>query len=121
MAGETTQPSINDLITTGQAGSLLGEALYRMADLVLKDNGSQFARRFHEYLALLISPPGALNHHLFGNRFRTNLPDSAPATAWQIGLGAAIDAHANDRSISATLLRRSATTEFSMSYGLPGT
>ena len=38
MAGETDPPSINDMITTGQAGSLLGEALYRMADLVLKDN-----------------------------------------------------------------------------------
>ena len=36
MAGETDPPSINDMITTGQAGSLLGEALYRMADLVLK-------------------------------------------------------------------------------------
>jgi hypothetical protein len=34
MAGETDPPSINDMITTGQAGSLLGEALYRMADLV---------------------------------------------------------------------------------------
>jgi hypothetical protein len=121
MAGETTQPSINDLITTGQAGSLLGEALYRMSDLVLRDNGSEFARRFHEYLAVLIAPPGAFNHHLFGNRFKTNLPDSAPATAWQIGLGAAVDAHANNASVSASLLRRSATTEFSMSYGLPGT
>ncbi len=41
MAGETDPPSINDMITTGQAGSLLGEALYRMADLVLKDHAER--------------------------------------------------------------------------------
>ena len=120
MAGETTAPSINDLITTGQAGSLLGEALYRMADLVLKDDGGGFARRFHEYLAFAIAPPDAVNRHVFGDRFRAGLPDSAPATAWQVGLGATFDAHAT-ANLSTAVLRRNATTEFSMAYGLPGT
>lgn len=119
MAGETTAPSINDLITTGQAGSLLGEALHRMSDLALKDNGSAFARRFHEYLAFVIAPPGEVNRRVFGNRFR-GLPDSAPATAWQIGLGATVDAHANAH-LSTAVLRRNASAEFSMAYGLPGT
>jgi hypothetical protein len=31
IAGETDNPSINDQITTGNAGSILGEELYRMA------------------------------------------------------------------------------------------
>ena len=119
MAGETTPPSINDLITTGQAGSLLGEALYRMSDLVFKDNGSAFARRFHEYLAFMVSPPNAVNRRAFGDRFR-GLPDSAPATAWQIGLGATVDAHASAQ-LSTPVLRRNAAVEFSMAYGLPGT
>jgi len=121
MAGETTPPSINDLITTGQAGSLLGETLYRMADLVLKDNGGQVARRFHEYLAMLLAPPTALNRHMFGRRLKIGLPDSAPATAWQIGLGATADAHARDPLLEATQLRRNATAQFSIAYGLPGT
>lgn len=120
MAGETSSPSINDLITTGQAGSLLGETLYRMADLVLKDNGGEVARRFHEYLAMVLAPSTALNRHMFGGRLRTGLPDSAPATAWQVGAGATADAHAHDPLLTATQLRRNATLTFSMSYGLPG-
>ena len=43
MAGETDPPSINDMITTGQAGSLLGEALYRMADRLLRQTGELLA------------------------------------------------------------------------------
>lgn len=121
MAGETSPPSINDLITTGQAGSLLSETLYRIADLVLKDNGGEVARRFHKYLAMLLDPPTALNRHIFGRRLKTGLPDSAPATAWQIGIGARVDAHASDPSLAATQLRRNATVQLSMSYGLPGT
>ncbi len=39
MAGETDLPSINDQITTAQAGALLGESLFRMASLVLHDVG----------------------------------------------------------------------------------
>src|SRR5688572_2581157 len=36
IAGETTPPSRNDQITTGIGGSFLGEALFRMASLVLE-------------------------------------------------------------------------------------
>lgn len=121
MAGETSPPSINDLITTGQAGSLLGETLYRMADLVLQDNGGRVARRLHEYLALVLSPPTTINRHMVGRRLALGLPDSAPATAWQIGMGGSADAHAHDPLLAATQLRRNATAEFSISYGLPGT
>ncbi len=39
IGGETDDPSINDQITTGQAGSILGEELYRMASLVLEQGG----------------------------------------------------------------------------------
>lgn len=119
MAGETDPPSIDDMITTGQAGSLLGESLYRMADLVLKDGGAK-PNEFHEYAATLISPPSGLNRRVFGERFKAKLPDKAPATTWQIRLGASLDAVAHDYSAPASLLRRDATVEFAMSYGLPG-
>ena len=44
MAGETDPPSINDQITTGNAGSLLGEALFRMAGLVLEEGGDKLRK-----------------------------------------------------------------------------
>jgi hypothetical protein len=128
MAGETDPPSINDMITTGQAGSLLGEALYRMADLVLKDQPGGAgtgdtpgkAPRWHEYVADALSPPRALNRRVFGEHFRAELADSTPATSWQVRLGASLDAVAHDYSAPVTLLNRDATAELWMSYGLPG-
>ena len=121
MAGETDPPSINDMITTGQAGSLLGEALYRMADLVLKDGNSTKPDALHEWGATLLSPPGGLNRWIFGERFKAKLPDTAPATIWQLRFGATMDALARDLSTpTSILLRRDATAEFAMSYGLPG-
>ena len=120
MAGETDPPSINDMITTGQAGSLLGEALYRMADLVLKDGGGQRPHRGYEYAATLISPPGGLNRRIFGDRFKAKLPDTAPATIWQIKFGATLASLGRDLSSPTAVLRSDATAEFSMSYGLPG-
>jgi hypothetical protein len=120
MAGETDPPSIDDMITTGQAGSLLGESLYRMADLVIKDRRGDKPDRLRDYLAAAIAPPSALNRHILGDRFKTQLSDSGPATSWQIRLGATLDAVARDYSAPANLLRRDATVEFSMAYGLPG-
>jgi hypothetical protein len=117
MAGETGPPSINDLITTGQAGSLLGEALYRLSDLVIKDRPRNV---WHGALAGLLSPPRAVNRLAFGDRYRKQLPDSAPATSWQVRLGATLDALAHDYSAPSTLLNRDAAAEFAMSYGLPG-
>lgn len=120
IAGETSPTSLNDLITTGQAGSLLGEALYRMADLVLKDVRPDAPPRKNEYTAMLISPPGGLNRRIFGQRFKARLPDTAPATQWQVSFGATTDALAEDFDSPVTLLRRDLTAEFSMAYGLPG-
>ncbi len=117
MAGEITPPSINDLITTGQAGTLLGESLYRIADLVLKDSPSHW---WHPYVAGILSPPTAVNRRVLGKDFKAELPDSAPSTTWEVRLGVRSDAVARDYSAPVTLLRRDATAEFSASYGLPG-
>ena len=120
MAGETDPPSIDDMITTGQAGSLLGEVLYRMADLVLKDDPGNPHRRIRNILANAISSPSGINRRVFGDRYRVNLPDTAPATSWQLRLGATLDAVKHDYSSPVSLLNRDATAEFQMSYGLPG-
>ena len=39
--GETTPPSINDQIASGIGGSFFGEALFRMASLVLEGDGEK--------------------------------------------------------------------------------
>jgi hypothetical protein len=55
VAGETTPPSRNDQITTSFGGSFLGEALYRMANLVL-DRGDGSKPLLRETGAALVSP-----------------------------------------------------------------
>ena len=121
MAGETDPPSINDIITTGQAGSLLGEALYRMADLIIRDSGSTGPSPGREFGAGLISIPSGMNRRILGNRYRAHLPDSLPVYFWQLRFGATMDALAKDVSTpTSLLLRRDATVDFNISYGLPG-
>lgn len=119
IAGETDPPSINDIITTGQAGSLLGEALYRLSDLVTKDNPGRH-HFWHDVLADALSPPRALNRRAFGEHFRNALADSAPATSWQLRLGGNVDALAHNHSQPSATLNRHVAGEYWMSYGLPG-
>lgn len=121
MAGETSRPSINDQITTGNAGSLLGEALFRMAGLVLEDAGPN-PPLGHKLAAAAISPPTAFNRIAFGDRFKEVYPNHQPATLWRCMAGASANVHSHNLS---PLVRPSsrdgnAIAEFAMSYGLPG-
>ncbi|MBJ6725234.1 DUF3943 domain-containing protein [Geomesophilobacter sediminis] len=109
MAGETDPPSLNDMITTGNAGSLLGEALFRMAGLVLNDDGAR-PDTLHEVGAAIISPPTAFNRYAFGNRFKSVFPSQHPATAWRFQVGSSFN----------TLSELNASFDFAMAYGLPG-
>ena len=109
MAGETDPPSINDQITTGNAGSLLGEALFRMAELVLNDGGSK-PNFWYEAGAAIISPPTAFNRTAFGDRYKTIYPSLNPATFWNIQLGSSFNSSTET----------AATMNFAMAYGLPG-
>jgi hypothetical protein len=109
MAGETDPPSINDMITTGNSGSLLGEALFRMSALVLNEGGSS-PDAAHEIGAAIISPTTTTNRYLFGDRFKTIFPSHDPATFWRFRLGASLSGDS----------QQNATLDFAMSYGLPG-
>jgi len=109
MAGETGPPSINDVITTGNAGSLLGEALFRMSELVLQDEGPR-PDAWHELGAAVLSPPTAFNRYAFGDRLKTVFPNYDPATFWRFRLGASLNG----------ILQENAVLDFGMSYGLPG-
>ncbi len=119
MAGETDPPSINDIITTGQAGSILGEAMYRMADLVMRDSGATGPSIFRQVASGVLS--GGVNRRILGNHFAPHLPDSLPYFFWQMRFGASMDALARDVSTPTSLfLRRDATADFGIAYGLPG-
>ena len=109
MAGETDPPSINDMITTGNAGSLLGEALFRMAGLVLQENGGH-PDTMHEIGAAIISPSTAFNRYAFDDRFKSVFPSQDPATAWRFQVGSSFNG----------LSQLNANLDFGMSYGLPG-
>jgi hypothetical protein len=119
MAGERQRPAINDQFTTGNAGSFLGEALYRMADLVLKDGGPK-PDIWHELGAFLISPASGVNRLAFGDRYSAGHPVQNPAKFWRLSLGASVNAHVNDLKISNLNVRDDYSTDFAIGYGLPG-
>jgi hypothetical protein len=117
--GETTPPSRNDQITTGIGGSFLGEALFRMASLVLEKQGLHSSWR--ELVAAGVSPAAGFNRHAFGNRFRGVFPSHDPAHFTRLQLGFSGTAQDDDEALSRTRLRRNeALGDFYLEYGLPG-
>lgn len=119
MAGETTRPSFNDLITTGNAGSLLGEALFRMAGLVLED-GRGNPGRWHELAAAVISPTTGFNRFVFGERFDAVFPSHKPAAFWRLLAGAGAQTHATNLDPTDSSHDANLTADLAMAYGLPG-
>jgi hypothetical protein len=117
--GETTHPSINDQFASGIGGSFFGEALFRMASLVLEGDGGK-PGLWREVGATLLSPSTGINRLAFGDRFKAVFPSHRPATFWRLRFGANLNADPNDQSGSSTLNRRETTADFSMAYGLPG-
>ena len=117
IAGETTPPSLNDQITTGFGGSFMGEALFRMSNLVLeRGNMPTFWR---EVSAAAISPPTGLNRLAFGDRFDTIFPSGDPVYYGRLALGVTTTTQSNTGP-STKLKHTEAIADFSLDYGLPG-
>jgi hypothetical protein len=120
-AGETTNPSINDQIASGIGGSFFGEALFRMASLLLEGDGHGDKPGFwREIGATILSPPTGINRFVFGDRFAPVFPSHNPATFWRLRLGASINQDTYDQSGPSTIKQIEGTADFSMDYGLPG-
>jgi hypothetical protein len=117
--GETTHPSINDQFASGIGGSFFGEALFRMANLVLEGDGEK-PGFWRELGATIISPSTGINRFAFGDRFKPVFPSQHPATFWRLRLGASLTSNLSDQGGSNTIKRTEATADFSMAYGLPG-
>jgi hypothetical protein len=117
VAGETTPPSLNDQITTGFGGSFLGEALFRMSNLVLEQ--ANMPKFWREVMGSAISPPSGLNRLAFGNRFDRIFSSHDPIYYGRFALGAST---ATTRQIgrSDKYQRNEGLVDFSLDYGLPG-
>jgi hypothetical protein len=117
--GETTNPSINDQIASGIGGSFFGEALFRMASLVLEGDGGK-PGLWRELGATVLSPPTGINRFVFGDRFKPVFPSHDPATFWRLRFGVSQNTDMSDQGGSETIKQNEASVDFSMAYGLPG-
>jgi hypothetical protein len=118
IAGETTLPSKNDQVASGIGGTFLGEALFRMANLVL-ENANGTPRFWREVSAAAISPPTGFNRLAFGDRFGTIFSSHGAAYYSRVALGVAA-APQNSPGSSTRTGNAEALADFSIDYGLPG-
>src|SRR5947209_1238919 len=88
-AGEKTPPSLNDNIASGIGGSFVGEALFRMASLLLEGGGEK-PGFWRELGAAAISPPTGFNRLVFGDRFDAIFPSRSPEIFIRLRLGATL-------------------------------
>lgn len=122
ITGETDNPRINGQVTTGNAGAIFGEELYRMGSLVLErgsENGEAPAA-WRSWAAAFIDPPTGVNRALFGDRYKW-MESRDPATFTRLSLGQSGSARVSDDAPGQhTVFPPRAYADFSMDYGLPG-
>ena len=118
IAGEKTRPSGNDQVASGIGGAFLGEALFRMASLVLENKSTPSFWR--EVGAAAISPATGFNRLAFGQRDDTIFSSHGADYYSRLNLGYSRSAE-NDSGLSATAVKpNEAQAEFVIDYGLPG-
>ncbi len=67
MVGETQTPSFNDLVNTTLGGITMGEASYRLSQMILDDRARGGARVVREVLAGLVNPTQLVTRALTGD------------------------------------------------------
>lgn len=118
IAGESTLPTRNDQIASGIGGTFLGEALFRMANLVL-ENSNGTPRFWREISAAVISPSTGFNRLAFGDRYDSIF--SSRGAAYYSRFALAVSGTTQNVSGPSTKSGRSEVlADFSIDYGLPG-
>jgi len=119
IAGETTRPSRNDMVSTGIGGSFLGESLFRMANLVLEKGGGIRNRFWRETAAAVVSPSTAFNRYLQGGGPDTifSSRDADYYSRLQLGVMGNVQ---NERGNSTASVHNEVQADFALDYGLPG-
>ena len=130
VAGENTNPSINDQIASGIGGNFLGEPLFRMASLLLESGSNGHPGLWRELGAALISPPLGFNRLVYGNRFDPVFRSYNPAVFTRIDLSATLSSHFSSNvrlnpaltgpSTAETYKSGAGSASFTVGYGLPG-
>jgi hypothetical protein len=118
-AGETTPSSINDHVASGVGGTFVGEALFRLASLVLEGGGEK-PGLWRELVAAALSPPTGFNRLVFGDRFDAVFPSRDPAIFARIRLGATLTTSTNNAGLTEDVRRQEGSLDLSLTYGLPG-
>ena len=117
IAGETSPPSWNDQITTGVAGSLLGEALFRIGSLIL-ETGPSSPGAGRRLVAAAVSPSLAVTRRV-SNRFDEIQSSRGAAYYRRIQLGATGTTR-TEGDAGVTVQPAEGVFDLSMEYGLPG-
>jgi len=118
-AGETTRASINDYVTTTLGGSFVGEAMFRMASLLL-EGGGETPGFWRELGAAVLSPPTGFNRLVFGERFKPVFPSHDPAVYIRLRFGATLTTSVTNANLSPHVREEDGSADFYMTYGLPG-
>jgi hypothetical protein len=117
-AGETGPASLNDLIMTGIGGSFLGEALFRMANALLRSGGDP-PGVLPQIGAGLLLPTATVN--VYGNRYARAFADHDPPVFLRMSLGASrIVQESNTGKEHGNLGNTSGLATVDFVYGLPG-
>ena len=119
IAGETTKPSINDYVTTVIGGTFVGEALFRMASLLLEGGGEK-PGFWRELGAAVISPPTGFNRLVWGDRFDAVFPSRKPAVFLRLRLGATLTTNVRNPDLTKDVTEQEGSADYSITYGLPG-
>ena len=82
--------SLNQRPDHESIAEVLGKPLFRLASLLLENDGGP-PGFWRELGAAVISPPTGLNRLVFGNRFDAVFPSHDPAISWRFQLGAALN------------------------------
>jgi len=99
--GETTRPSVNDLVNTTLGGITLGETTYRLSSLILDAGATGTTRIIREVGAALVDPPRAFGRLIDGDvtRVGTNPSGRKPSVvSSQVELGYQRLAHGRAKS-----------------------
>jgi hypothetical protein len=118
-AGETTPPSLNDHVATGIGGTFVGEAMFRMASLLL-EGGGETPGIWRELGAAVLSPGLGFNRLVFGERFKPVFPSRDPAVYIRLRVGATLTTSVTNANLSPVVREQDGSMDFFMIYGMPG-
>lgn len=119
IAGERTRPSRNDQVASGIGGTFLGEALFRMSNLVL-ERGGGLPRFWREAAATAIAPSAGFNRLVFGERGGGVFSSRDAAYFSRLEFGYSGSASHSQGTSNAAFKRNEAQLGFAIDYGMPG-